>query len=144
MGLRTDYLREVKAFQPSPPYAANAVKAFLVGGALCALAQWLAEWHGRLVVASPLAAQLWAAAVMAGLAIALTAVGKYDDFSQFAGAGATMLITGLANALASAAIEHRSEGWTAGVAGQMLKVGGAAIIYGIIAAYALGLCWLWL
>nr|WP_318538279.1 hypothetical protein [Geobacillus thermoleovorans] len=41
MGLKSDYVREVKAFQPSPPYAANAVKAFLVGGALCALAQWL-------------------------------------------------------------------------------------------------------
>ncbi|AMX83013.1 stage V sporulation protein AC [Geobacillus subterraneus] len=141
MGLKADYLREVKAFQPSPPYAANAAKAFFAGGALCALAQWLAEWHGRLFAASPFAAQLWAVTVMAGLAIALTAVGRYDDFSQFAGAGATMLMTGLANALASAAIEHRSEGWTAGVAGQMLKAGGATIIYGVIVAYVLGLFW---
>ncbi|NNV05677.1 SpoVA/SpoVAEb family sporulation membrane protein [Geobacillus sp. C56-T2] len=141
MGLRTDYLREVKAFQPSPPYAANAGKAFLVGGALCALAQWLADWYGGTFAASALEAHLWASIVMAGLAIGLTAVGKYDDISQFAGAGATMLLTGLANALASAAIEHRSEGWMAGVGGQMLKAGGAAIIYGVIAAYVLGLFW---
>ncbi|MFC0298104.1 SpoVA/SpoVAEb family sporulation membrane protein [Geobacillus jurassicus] len=141
MGLKSDYLREVKAFQPSPSYAANAVKAFLVGGTLCALAQWLSDWYGGVFAASPLAAQLWASIVMAGLAIFVTAVGKYDDFSQFAGAGATMLIMGLANALASAAIEHRSEGWTAGVAGQMFKAGGASVIYGLIAAYVLGLVW---
>ncbi|MBB6283316.1 SpoVA/SpoVAEb family sporulation membrane protein [Geobacillus subterraneus] len=141
MGLKADYLRKVKAFQPSPPYAANAIKAFFAGGALCVLAQWLAEWHGRLFAASPFAAQLWAVTVMAGLAIALTAAGRYDDFSQFAGAGAMMLMTGLANALSSAAIEHRSEGWAAGVAGQMLKAGGATIIYGIIVTYVLGLFW---
>ncbi|MEC5187537.1 stage V sporulation protein AC [Geobacillus thermodenitrificans] len=141
MGLKANYLREVKAFQPSPPYAANAIKAFLVGGALCTLAQWLAEWHSRLFAVSPFAAQLWAVTVMSGLAIVLTAAGKYDDFSQFAGAGAMMLMMGLANALASAAIEHRSEGWTAGVAGQMLKAGGATILYGIIVAYVLGLFW---
>ncbi|MEW5321931.1 SpoVA/SpoVAEb family sporulation membrane protein [Geobacillus thermoleovorans] len=143
MGLKSDYVREVKAFQPSPPYAANAVKAFLVGGAFCALAQWLADWYGGTFAASPVEAHLWASMVMAGLAIVLTAVGKYDDFSQFAGAGATMLIMGLANALASAAIEHRSEGWTAGVAGQMFKAGGASVIYGLIAAYVLGLVWPW-
>ncbi|MGG3924323.1 stage V sporulation protein AC, partial [Geobacillus thermodenitrificans] len=31
--------------------------------------------------------------------------------------------------------------WTAGVAGQMLKAGGATILYGIIVAYVLGLFW---
>ncbi|BDG36660.1 SpoVA/SpoVAEb family sporulation membrane protein [Parageobacillus sp. VR-IP] len=139
MSLKTNYRQAVKAFQPAPPYFFNSVKAFVVGGLLCALAEWLAKWYSSFFSISAISAQQLAVMTMMFFAIVLTGAGKYDDFSQFAGAGATMLMTGLANALASAAIEHRSEGWTAGIASQMFKSGGAAIVYGIVAAYLLGL-----
>lgn len=48
------------------------------------------------------------------------------------------MLSGFANSLVSAAMEHRSEGWVSGVANHMFKIGGAAIVYGIVVAYVLG------
>jgi stage V sporulation protein AC len=139
MNLKTNYRQAVKAFQPKPPYVFNSLKAFVVGGALCAMTELFANWYRSFLSLPLLSAQQLAVMTMMFLAIVLTGAGKYDDFSQFAGAGATIPMTGFANALASAALEHRSEGWTAGIASQMFKSGGAAIIYGIVVAYLLGI-----
>ena len=46
-----------------------------------------------------------------------------------------MPVTGFANSIASAAIEHRSEGFALGVAGKMFKLAGAVIVYGVFAAF---------
>lgn len=139
MSLKANYRQEVKVFQPKPPYVFNSLKAFVVGGALCAVAELFANSYSYFFSVPLLSAQQLAVMTMMFLAAVLTGVGKYDDFSQFAGAGATMMLTGFVNALASAALEHRSEGWTAGVASQMFKAGGAAIVYGVVAAYLLGI-----
>jgi stage V sporulation protein AC len=68
----------------------------------------------------------------------LTGMGVYDKIGQFAGAGSMIPITGFANSLASAALEHRSEGIVLGVASNMFKVAGAVIVYGVVIAYILG------
>ncbi|BDG46643.1 MULTISPECIES: SpoVA/SpoVAEb family sporulation membrane protein [Parageobacillus] len=139
MSLKANYRQAVKAFQPKPPYVFNSLKAFVVGGALCAVAELFANSYSHFFSVPLLSAQQLAVMTMMFFAIVFTGAGKYDDFSQFAGAGATMTLAGFANALASAALEHRSEGWTAGIASQMFKAGGAAIVYGVVAAYLLGI-----
>ncbi|MBY6268086.1 SpoVA/SpoVAEb family sporulation membrane protein [Parageobacillus thermoglucosidasius] len=139
MSLKTNYRQAVKVFQPKTPYVINSLKAFVVGGALCTVAEAFANLYSRFFSVPLLSAQQLAVMTMMLLAVVFTGAGKYDDFSQFAGAGATMTLAGFANALASAALEYRSEGWTAGVASQMFKAGGAAIVYGIVTAYLLGI-----
>ena len=37
--------------------------------------------------------------------------------------------------MASAAIEHRTEGYVLGVGGNMFKLSGAVIVYGTVAAF---------
>ena len=44
------------------------------------------------------------------ISVVLTSLGVYDKFGQWAGAGSAVPVTGFANSMASAAIEHRSEG----------------------------------
>ncbi|ANB61360.1 SpoVA/SpoVAEb family sporulation membrane protein [Anoxybacteroides amylolyticum] len=137
MRLHDNYRQAVKKFQPKPPYVANSLKAFFVGGGLSVLAEVLRAQF-RVNIPS-LAAEQAVLLLFIGAAVVLTAIGVYDDFSQFAGAGSTVLITGFANSLTSAALEHRSEGVVNGIAGHMFKIGGAALVYGIVAAYLLGL-----
>lgn len=137
MRLRDNYSQAVKKFQPEPSYVANSLKAFLVGGGLSVVAEVLRAQF-RMNMPS-LTAEQAVLLLFISAAVVLTAIGVYDDFSQFAGAGSTVLITGFANSLASAALEHRSEGAVNGIAGQMFKVGGAALVYGIVAAYLFGL-----
>ncbi|MDZ4957036.1 SpoVA/SpoVAEb family sporulation membrane protein, partial [Clostridium perfringens] len=49
--------------------------------------------------------------------------------------GSAVPITGFANSIASASIEHKSEGFVLGVAGNMFRLAGAIIVYGVFAAY---------
>jgi stage V sporulation protein AC len=47
-------------------------------------------------------------------------------------------VTGFANSIASAAIEHRSEGFVLGVGGNMFKLAGSVIVFGVVAAFVAG------
>ena len=48
-------------------------------------------------------------------------------------------VTGFANSIASAAIEHRSEGFVLGVGSNMFKVAGSVIVFGVFAAFLVAL-----
>ena len=52
----------------------------------------------------------------------------YDKIGQFAGAGSAVPVTGFANSMASAALEHKSEGIVLGVATNMFKLAGSVIV----------------
>lgn len=50
-----------------------------------------------------------------------------------------MPITGFGNAVISAAIEHKSEGYVLGVGGNMFKLAGSVILFGVFSAFAVAL-----
>lgn len=69
----------------------------------------------------------------------LTGLGVYDKLGQFAGAGSAVPVTGFANSMTSAALEHRSEGLVLGAATNMFKLAGSVIVFGVVAAYVVGI-----
>ena len=69
----------------------------------------------------------------------LTGFGLYDRLGQFAGAGSAVPVTGFGNSVISAAIEHRSEGFVAGVGGNMFKLAGSVILFGVFSAFIVAL-----
>ena len=69
----------------------------------------------------------------------LTGFGVYDHIAQWAGAGTAVPITGFANTMASAAIEHRTEGYVLGVGGNMFKLSGSVIVFGVSSAFIVAL-----
>jgi stage V sporulation protein AC len=80
-----------------------------------------------------------AVAVMIIISVILTSLGVYDHIAQWAGAGTAVPVTGFANSIASAAIEHRSEGFVLGVGGNMFKLAGSVIVFGVFAAFVVAL-----
>jgi stage V sporulation protein AC len=138
MKLRDNYQEAVKIFQPKPSYFLNSVKAFFVGGLICAVGQALQNLYMEFFTLHVSVAQHMVLGTFILLAALLTGMGVYDKIGQFAGAGSLIPITGFANSLASAALEHRSEGVVLGVASNMFKVAGAVIVYGVVIAYILG------
>jgi stage V sporulation protein AC len=78
-------------------------------------------------------------AVLILISVILTSFGVYDKIGQWAGAGSAVPVTGFANSLVSAAIEHRSEGLILGVGGKMFKLAGPVIVYGTFAAFVIGI-----
>ena len=73
------------------------------------------------------------------LAMLLTGFGVYDRIGQFAGAGSAVPVTGFGNSVISAAIEHRTEGFVLGVGGNIFKLAGTVILYGVFSAFVVAL-----
>ena len=106
------------------------MKAFAVGGLLCALGEVL-------VLKTKLTpARILVAYITAG--VFLSAVGLYGPLAAFAGAGATIPLTGFGHALAQGAIHAVQENGLLGAftGGLTATAGGitAAIFFGFIAA----------
>ena len=106
------------------------LKTFLVGGALCLIGQLLID----LTKLTP--ARILTAYVVVG--VILGAVGLYQPFADWAGAGATVPLTGFGNLLAKGVREAVAEKGVLGAftGGFTAAAGGicAAIFFGLIAA----------
>ena len=84
-------------------------------------------------------ARLTCCAALIFLSVLLTACGVYDNIAKHAGAGTIVPITGFANAVASPAIEFKSEGFVLGMAAKMFTVAGPVIVYGTVASVVYGI-----
>lgn len=106
------------------------VKAFLVGGAICAFGQML------IMKTKLTSARILVGYVTAG--VILGALGLYKPLIDFAGAGATIPLTGFGYTLAHGAIEGaKAEGILGAFTGGVIASAGgitAAVFFGYIAA----------
>ena len=109
---------------------ADCAKSFLVGGLLCAAGQLLID-RTRLTPARILTAY-----VVTG--VLLGAVGVYEPFAEWAGAGAAVPLTGFGNTLARGVREAVAESGVLGAftGGLTASAGGitAAVVFGFLAA----------
>lgn len=124
--------------EPTRPIFKNCVKAFLVGGTICLIAQILMEIFKNGFHYEEDYANTLAVTIMVFLGALLTGLGIYDRIGQFAGAGSIIPITGFANSMSSAALESKSEGMVLGVFVNMFKLAGSVIVVGIISAFVFG------
>lgn len=106
------------------------LKAFLVGGIICVIGQVLIDW----TKITP--ARILSIFVVAG--VLLTAVGLYEPLVQWAGAGATVPLTGFGYTLAKGAVDGLKEhGFIGMLTGPVSSASGgiaAAIFFGFIVA----------
>jgi stage V sporulation protein AC len=117
--------------------------AYLIGGLICAFAEAL--FHGYLALQiSEENVRTLVPVTLIFLAALLTGFGIFDDIAKFAGAGTLVPITGFANAVASPAIDNKSEGLVLGVGAQMFTIAGPVIVYGVLSSVIYGvLYWIW-
>lgn len=106
------------------------VKAFIVGGLICVIGQILID-KTKLTPARILV-------LFVTLGVALTAVGLYEPIVEFAGAGATVPLTGFGYTMAKGTMEAvRSKGLMGVLTGGVISAAAgiaAAILFGYIAA----------
>lgn len=124
---------------PATPYALNLLKAFVVGGVICVVGQAITFFYIIFFDFTEQTAGNPTVATMILLAMLLTGFGLYRKLGQFAGAGSAVPVTGFGNAVISAAIEHRSEGFVLGVGSNMFKLAGSVILFGTVSAFFVAL-----
>lgn len=133
------YAKRAEQYKPKKNVWFNSLKAFLVGGFICALGQAISNFYIYFFDFTEQNAGNPTVATLIFIAVVLTGFGVYDNIGQFAGAGSAVPVTGFANSVASAAIEHRSEGYVLGVGGNMFKLAGSVIVYGVVASFLVAL-----
>lgn len=121
------------------PIFKNCVKAFFVGGFICFIGQCIQTFFIHQFDFTEQTASNPTVAVMIFISMLLTGFGVYDRIGQFGGAGSAVPITGFGNAISSAAIEHRSEGFVLGVGGNMFKLAGSVIVFGVFSAFVIAI-----
>lgn len=124
---------------PKAPLFMNMLKAFFVGGIICTIGQLVSFFYIRFFDFTERTAANPTVATMVFFAMILTGTGLYKKISQFGGAGSAVPVTGFGNAVISAAIEHKSEGYVLGIGGNIFKLAGSVIVFGVLSAFFVAL-----
>ena len=132
------YNTMVQSYCPPSPTGKNCLMAFLVGGGICTLGQFLQQLYMDMGVPK-IDAPTWVSVTLVAISAVLTGLGLYDKIAKHAGAGTLVPITGFANSVVSPAVEFKAEGLVTGMAAKMFIIAGPVIVYGTIAAMVYGL-----
>ena len=133
----------VKEMSPKSPLWKDCIKAFAIGGGICALGQVFMNLYGNLGLEKQDAGTL-ASMTLVVLSALLTGLSLYDDIARHAGAGTLVPITGFANSIAAPAVEFKTEGFILGLGAKMFTIAGPVIVYGVSASVVYGLIyWIW-
>lgn len=134
---KNKYSKLVKEKSPSSHTLAEALRAFLIGGGICAFGEVLFTLY-KFWGADEKQGRTIESLTLIFLASALTMIGVFDKIAKCAGAGTLVPITGFSNAVTSAAIEFKSEGLVLGVGAKMFVIAGPVIVYGVLASVVYG------
>ena len=132
------YKEYVKKRERPSPILKNCIFAFLIGGGICTLGQGFRHLFTYLTSDEKTGSALTCIALIF-IAVTLTGLGIFDKVAKIAGAGTLVPITGFSNAVASPAIEARTEGFIKGVACQMFVIAGPVIVYGSASSVVFGI-----
>ena len=143
-GPNRNYLNYVRSLAKPTKHLHNCLRAFIVGGLICCVGQFLRiEFQALFALeGEELAGAVSMSLILLGCL--LTGLGVYDRIGKAAGAGSIVPITGFANSVASPALEFKSEGLITGLAAKMFVVAGPIIVYGVVSGTAVGLIYYFL
>lgn len=133
------FAKTAKKNYPKKPKVRNAIVAFLSGGLVAIIGQVILNIILNYTDYTLEEALPFVSITIIIITVILTGFGVYDKIGQICGAGLFIPISGFANSMASSAIESRSEGLVYGVGGNMFKLAGTVIVYGVVATYILGI-----
>ena len=135
---KEDYANYVKTVSPNSKLGINIIKAFVVGGLICIIGQFVINYLKAKGLDKETVSSL-TSIVMIFLGAFLTGLNVYDEIGRFAGAGSIVPISGFANSVASPAMEFKSEGLILGMGAKMFIVAGPVIVYGICSSIIVGI-----
>ena len=131
------YQDYVKQHTPVHNVWFNMIKAFLTGGIICTLGQFITNYCNTLGL-SEKNCGAWTAIILVLLSVILTGLNLYPKIANWGGAGALVPITGFANSVAAPAIEYKKEGQVFGIGAKIFTIAGPVLLYGVFTSWALG------
>ena len=133
-----EYREYAKRRAPRSNTRLNALKAFLMGGLICCVGQFLLNLYAAAGLDRE-AVGTACSVTLVLLAALLTGLGVYDDLAKLGGAGTLVPITGFANSVAAPALEFKTEGLITGTAAKMFVIAGPVLVFGVGSSVIYGL-----
>lgn len=140
---KQEYEKYVKQVTPTHNLGFQMAKAFVTGGIICTIGQWILNTVTQSYQLDKQTAGSWCSLLLILLSVLLTGFHIYPRIVKWGGAGALVPITGFANSVAAPAIEFKKEGQIFGIGCKIFTIAGPVILYGIFSSWALGLVY-WL
>ena len=134
---RQEYQEYVARLAEPSPILKNMALAFVTGGGICTLGQLIQNLWRAAGLAERDAGTMTSVTLIF-LSVLLTGLNLYNKLARFGGAGTLVPITGFANAVASPAIDFKSEGIITGMAAKMFIIAGPVIVCGILSSVVYG------
>ena len=135
---KKEFEKYVKEVTPTHNLWLQMLKAFITGGIICCIGQFILNYAGNMGLDKQSAGS-WCSLILVLLSVILTGFGIYPKIVKWGGAGALVPITGFANSVAAPAIEYKAEGQVFGIGSKIFTIAGPVILYGIFASWLLGL-----
>ena len=132
------YNQYVKEVTPTHNLWWNMAKAFVTGGIICAIGQFILNTCESYGLDKQVSGS-WCSLILVLLSVILTGLNLYPSIANWGGAGALVPITGLANGVAAPAIEFQKEGQIFGIGCKIFTIAGPVILYGIFSSWVVGL-----
>lgn len=131
------YKQYVKKKTPVHSLPANMFRAFITGGIICSIGQFILNYCQELGMNKETSGG-WTSVILILISVLLTGFNIYPRIAKWGGAGALVPITGFANSVAAPAIEYQKEGQVMGIGCKIFTIAGPVILYGIFISWVLG------
>ncbi len=138
-----EYGEMVKKASPNSKSCIDIPCAFVIGGLICVIGQALTDFYSYLGFDDRTSAA-WCTVTLVFLSALLTGLGVYEKIAKHGGAGTLVPVTGFANAVASPAVEFKSEGFILGLGAKIFIIAGPVILYGTATSVLYGLIYYFL
>ena len=133
-----EYNEYVKQVTPTHNLWANMGKAFVTGGIICTIGQFILNTCANYGLDKTTSGS-WCSLILILCSVILTGFNIYPSIANWGGAGALVPITGFANGVAAPAIEFQKEGQVFGIGCKIFTIAGPVSLYGIFSSLVLGL-----
>lgn len=138
-----DYQEYVERISPKTNLWIQMVKAFVTGGIICCIGQFIVNVAMNQFGMDKDMASSWCSMLLILTSAILTGFNLYGGLVKWGGAGALVPITGFANSVVASAIEYQTEGQVFGIGCKIFTIAGPVILYGILTSWVLGIIY-WL
>ena len=114
------------------PYLSSVFISFFSGGLMGLSGQLITDMFLKYFVSNESDAYTLTFFVFIIVGSILTGLGFFDKILSFCRCGLIVPSTGFANTMTSSAMDYKNEGFIKGIGGNIFKLTGSIILYGII------------
>lgn len=136
-----EYHEFMQTKAPKSPVFKDCLKAFAIGGLICAIGQALLNLYKHFGMNAE-DASTWVTVTLIFLSVLFTGLDIYPKIAKHGGAGTLVPVTGFANAVAAPAIEAKTEGYILGVGAKIFTIAGPVILFGTLASILCGILYM--